>query len=160
MVLLLHGLVDQYLDQQKRVAVGQQSGTLAPGQQHPLSDAGRAETIGAAGGVQVFGDRLKLTCADKLGDEGRDYLERMQNAVGRMHTFINDLLSYSRVTTKAMPFEPVDLGKITGEVLSDLEIRLEQVNGKGGRVKMRGAQSCTFLSVEDENGVELAKAVL
>ena len=66
--------------------------------------------------MQVFGDRLKLKCADQLGDEGRDYLARMQNAVTRMHTFINDLLAYSRVTTKALPFEPVDLNQIAGEV--------------------------------------------
>jgi light-regulated signal transduction histidine kinase (bacteriophytochrome) len=80
--------------------------------------------------VQVFGDRLKMKCAEQLGDEGRDYLQRMQNAVARMQSFINDLLAYSRVTTKAKPFEPVDLGKIAEEVMSDLEIRIEQTGAK------------------------------
>jgi len=80
--------------------------------------------------VQVFGDRLSAKCAEQLGEEGRDYLDRMQKAITRMQTFINDLLTYSRVTSKAMPFEPVDLGKIAGEVVSDLEIRIEQAGGK------------------------------
>lgn len=80
--------------------------------------------------VQAFGDRLKSKYAETLGDQGRDYLERMQDASGRMGTLINDLLSYSRVTTKAQPFIPVNMNEITAEVINDLEIRIEELNGK------------------------------
>jgi len=38
-------------------------------------------------------------------------------------------LSECRITTKAQPFIPVDLSKITEEVVSDLEIRIEEVEG-------------------------------
>ncbi|HEY0006059.1 MAG TPA: ATP-binding protein [Pyrinomonadaceae bacterium] len=76
--------------------------------------------------IQAFGDRLKAKCNDSLGDEGRDYLERMQSAAGRMQTLINDLLMFSRVETKAQPFVPVDLSHIAHEVASDLEIQVEQ----------------------------------
>ena len=41
--------------------------------------------------VQAFGDRLKVKYAENLEDQGRDYLERMQNAAGRMQTLINGL---------------------------------------------------------------------
>jgi signal transduction histidine kinase len=34
------------------------------------------------------------------------------------------------VTTKANPFEQADLNKIVGEVLSDLEVRIQQTNGQ------------------------------
>jgi len=47
-----------------------------------------------------------------------------------MQTLINDLLTYSRVSTKANPFVPTDLGSVTKEVLGDLETRIEQVNGR------------------------------
>jgi signal transduction histidine kinase len=50
-----------------------------------------------------------------------------------MHTLINDLLTFSRVTSKAQPFVPVDLGQIAHEVLSDLEVRVQQT---GGRVEV------------------------
>jgi signal transduction histidine kinase len=80
--------------------------------------------------VQAFGDRLKAACAKSLGAEGRDYLERMQAAAKRMQILIDDLLAFSRVTTKANPFEPVDLERIAREVLSDLEVRLQQGGGK------------------------------
>jgi len=84
--------------------------------------------------VQAFGDRLKGTCGKALGAEGRDYLERMQTAARRMQVLIEDLLAFSRVTTKASPFEPVDLGRIAREVLSDLEVRLQQ---SGGHVEVQ-----------------------
>ncbi|HKI20809.1 MAG TPA: ATP-binding protein, partial [Isosphaeraceae bacterium] len=74
--------------------------------------------------------RLRSRCAPALDDAGRDYLDRIQNAAGRMHTLINDLLTYARVATKAQPFVPADLVSITREVVSDLEARIEQVNGR------------------------------
>ncbi|NOY58002.1 MAG: HAMP domain-containing protein [Calditrichaeota bacterium] len=80
--------------------------------------------------VQAFSDRLKTKYHDVLGDQGSDYLDRMQNAAGRMQSFITDLLSYSRVTTKAKPFTETDLSKIVSEVLDDLQIRIEDVSGR------------------------------
>jgi len=83
--------------------------------------------------IQAFGDRLKNKCEQQLTDDSRDYLERMLNAASRMQTLINDLLTFSRVTTKAQPFSRVDLNLIAREVLSDLEVRIEQA---GGRVEV------------------------
>lgn len=80
--------------------------------------------------VQAFGDRLKLKYAPQLGPEGADFLDRMQNAAKRMQVLINDLLAFSRVTTKANPFQMVDLNQVLKEVASDLEVRLQQTNGR------------------------------
>lgn len=75
--------------------------------------------------IQAFGDRLKVKAGDRLGEDGSDYLKRMLNAAGRMQRLINDLLSFSRVTTRAQPFVPVDLSRIAQEVLADLEMSVE-----------------------------------
>jgi len=80
--------------------------------------------------IQAFSDRLRSKCAGALDDQGRDYLDRIQNAAGRMQILINDLLTYARVATKARPFVTTDLVSITREVVSDLEARIEQVNGR------------------------------
>ncbi len=96
--------------------------------------------------IQAFGDRLRTVQADKLDDQGRDYLTRMQNAAGRMHVLINDLLSYSRVTTKAQPFRPTDLSKIAEEVVGDLETRIED---SGGRVEL------SDLPIIDADGLQM-----
>jgi PAS domain S-box-containing protein len=83
--------------------------------------------------IQAFGDRLKAHCNDTLSERGRDYLQRMQNAASRLQRLINDLLTFSRVTTRAQPFVPVNLAGVAREVVSDLELRIERT---GGRVEM------------------------
>lgn len=80
--------------------------------------------------IQAFGNRLKEKSGEALSDQGRDYLERMQNAAGRMQTLIDDLLTLSRITTRARPFVPVNLAQVVQEVLSDLEVRIQQTEGR------------------------------
>jgi light-regulated signal transduction histidine kinase (bacteriophytochrome) len=84
--------------------------------------------------IQAFGGRLSARFADALGSEGREYVARMESAAARMQTLIEGLLSVSRVTTEAEPFDAVELGEIAREVVSDLETQLEDT---GGRVVVR-----------------------
>ncbi len=84
--------------------------------------------------IQTFGDRLKTIDLEALGAKGSDYLERMQNSARRMQVLINDLLTLSRLTTWTHPFSLVDLAEVIREVVSDLEVRLEQ---SGGQVKVK-----------------------
>ncbi len=84
--------------------------------------------------IQAFGDRLVTRYADRLDDNGKDYLARMQSAAGRMRTLIDDLLTFSRVATRNEPFHAaVDLTRLAEEVVSDLEGRIQQT---GGRVEI------------------------
>ena len=83
--------------------------------------------------VEAFGDRLKTKYGEILTGQGQDYLERMLHASGRMRSLITDLLSFSRVTTTTQSFVPIDLVGIVGEVVSDLEVTIEQA---GGRVEV------------------------
>jgi PAS domain S-box-containing protein len=83
--------------------------------------------------VQAFGDRLLSRYAEALGEDGRDYLARMRGAAARMQSMINDLLAFSRITTRGEAFASVNLDDVAREVVSDLESRVEQV---GGRVEL------------------------
>ncbi|HEX4147610.1 MAG TPA: ATP-binding protein, partial [Pirellulales bacterium] len=80
--------------------------------------------------IQAFGDRLGTKFAGQLGEQGNDYLNRMLQAAGRMRTLINDLLTFSRISTRATPFVDVDLNQATSEVLLDLEERVRQTGGQ------------------------------
>jgi PAS domain S-box-containing protein len=80
--------------------------------------------------VTVFGERLKERNAGRFDPESLDYLDRMQKATGRMQTLINDLLTFSRVTTRAQPFAPVNLAEVAAGVVEDLEGRIELVKGR------------------------------
>lgn len=83
--------------------------------------------------IQSFADELKGCIGDKVDADELDTLDRMIAAAARMRTLINDLLSFSRVTSMAKPFSPVDLSLMVKEVLSDLEARLRDT---GGRVEV------------------------
>lgn len=76
--------------------------------------------------VRMFAGRLRTKCEEGLNNDGRDYLARMQNSVERMQALIDGLLTFSRVTTKAQPFTLVELGRVTREVLADLDARIEE----------------------------------
>lgn len=80
--------------------------------------------------IQSFSDRLQTKARESLADDAKDYLDRIMTSAQRMQTLINDLLTYSRVTTKAEPFAVADFNAILHSVISDLEIRLEQTKGK------------------------------
>jgi PAS domain S-box-containing protein len=79
--------------------------------------------------ILSFADRLQTKAKDELRVETVDYLNRIQSSAQRMRVLINDLLTYSRVTTKAQPFVKVDLNQVLNDVVSDLEVRLEQSGG-------------------------------
>ncbi len=80
--------------------------------------------------IVAFSDRIIKKEAANLREQSLDYFSRIQNAALRMQTLINDLLSYSRVTTQAQPFVKFDLNVIAAEVISDLETLIERTNGK------------------------------
>lgn len=83
--------------------------------------------------IQSFGDRLKTRHSEHLNEQGREYIERMQNSAARMRRLIDDLLSFSRVVTRPHPFEEVDLGAVVQDVLSDLE---DAVQRTGARIEV------------------------
>jgi PAS domain S-box-containing protein len=78
--------------------------------------------------VQAFGERLEKR-SDQLDETGRDYLQRMRQASGRMQRLIQDLLSYSRVTSRGGELKPVSLDRILDGVLFDLEATIEIAGG-------------------------------
>ena len=82
--------------------------------------------------IQAFGDLVIRRFHDSLSEEGRDYLSRMRAAAARMQMLLDSLLSYSRVTTKALPFGEANLAKILHEVLSDLE---QEIRDAGASVE-------------------------
>ncbi len=73
--------------------------------------------------IQAFGNLLETEYGDAIG-EGVDYLTRMRKAAARMSTLIEDLLAFSRVTSKGREFCSVNLHTVVKEVIDDLEVRI------------------------------------
>ncbi len=79
--------------------------------------------------VMAFSERVKTRFGKQIDPDGLDYLERMQNATERMQALINDLLTYSRISTKAHEYILINLHEMLQGVISDLELRIEQNHG-------------------------------
>jgi light-regulated signal transduction histidine kinase (bacteriophytochrome) len=80
--------------------------------------------------VQAFGGRLESRYGNVLDDQGRDYLDRMQTAAGRMSMLIDDLLVFSRISTQGQRFEQVNLNEVITGVLLDLEVGITETDAK------------------------------
>jgi signal transduction histidine kinase len=83
--------------------------------------------------VRTFTERISETEADTLSERGLDYLRRANASAERMQTLIEDLLRYSRVSTQGRPFAPVDLRRVSDDVVEDLS---EQINTTGAVVRV------------------------
>ncbi|WP_049629627.1 CHASE3 domain-containing protein [Cellvibrio sp. pealriver] len=75
--------------------------------------------------IRAFGDRLQQKFSVELGDVGSDYVLRMQAASERMSALIDDLLSFSRVTTSQRSFTSQNLTEIIHRVMDDLDYAIE-----------------------------------
>lgn len=78
--------------------------------------------------IIAFGERLKERITH-MDEHSKDYLERMQRAATRMQRLVNDLLQYSRLTTKALPMETLSVKNILNDVLEDLQYQIETKHG-------------------------------
>jgi PAS domain S-box-containing protein len=83
--------------------------------------------------IRAFGDRLEAMLEGQLEDRAADYLKRMVSAAERMGTLIENLLSYSRVSSRGAELVDVDLGQVVTDVLADLE---RQVAATSARVEV------------------------
>jgi len=77
--------------------------------------------------IMTFGDRLKDQLSG-LNENAKYSLERMQKSAERMKNYIDDLLEYSKITTDPKPYKLTDLGKLTEQVLEDLELQIKNNN--------------------------------
>lgn len=88
--------------------------------------------------ITAFGDMLKNRYKETLPTEGQDMIDRMQSAASRMSSLIDDLLSFSRVSTKPLQKEIIDLNRIVLEVKSDLYAAIKESNAA---IKTEGLQT-------------------
>ncbi len=76
--------------------------------------------------ISAFGDRLVESSYNQLGEQGRDYIDRMQSATERMAYLLDDLLDFSRLSRKNLKLEKIPLNKLLNVALCDLEISIKK----------------------------------
>jgi len=83
--------------------------------------------------IRTFGERLASRSGERLDEDGRECVQRMQGAAARMQLLIEGLLSLSRAATREQHFQEVDLAQVVRDVVADLEVQIEK---SGGRVEV------------------------
>ena len=79
--------------------------------------------------VTSFLQLLQRRYADQLDDTADEYIAYAVDGASRMQVLIQNLLAYSRVGTRAQPFERVDVGVVVREVREDLSVALQEHSG-------------------------------
>ena len=74
-------------------------------------------------GIDGFGRLLLKDFAEKLGPEGRAYIERIRAATQRMASLIDGLLDLAQLTRSEMRTTEVDLSAIVGSIADSLRAR-------------------------------------
>ncbi len=71
--------------------------------------------------IEGFSEMLLEECPDELSDQARDYLKRIITQVGSMHKLTGALLQLSRVVSREIDRETVDLSALTRSKLEKLK---------------------------------------
>jgi len=84
--------------------------------------------------VSSYVQLLERRYGDQLDDNAKEFIQFAVDGAKRMHRLIHDLLAYSRVGTRAKPFESIDMEQTLDEVLTNLQIAIKEC----GAVVTRG----------------------
>jgi signal transduction histidine kinase len=79
--------------------------------------------------VAGFGDLLRAEYKDALGDEGRNYVERMQAGSLRMAALIDDLLKFGQLTHQRVEMIVVPLKPVCEELVNEIKDEVARANG-------------------------------
>ncbi len=76
--------------------------------------------------IQTFVARIADMESNGMTDKGKDYFLRIQEVSTRMRQLIEDLLEFSRLSSAERTFIRMDLGKITAEVIKELQDTIDE----------------------------------
>lgn len=80
--------------------------------------------------ISSFGQLIQESLDGRLNEDERENLSFMIDGATRMQQMIDDLLTYSRLTTKAKPVERVDLTQVIEDLKNvELAVQLEETSG-------------------------------
>lgn len=80
--------------------------------------------------VSSYLQLLERRYADELDTDGQEFIEFAVDGADRMREMIDGLLEYSRVETRGDPLEPTDLEAVFDDVLTDLQLQIEESNAE------------------------------
>lgn len=78
--------------------------------------------------IKIWSGRLKDDSGDRLSEQSKFYLSRLQHATDRIQIMIDSILSFSSVSSSNEEIEQVDLNDVINQVATDLEMLILEKN--------------------------------
>jgi PAS domain S-box-containing protein len=78
--------------------------------------------------VSSYTQLLERRYKDKLDDDAKEFINYAVDGANRMQGLINDLLEYSRITTRGKDFVKVDLSDVLGISIASLKFKIQETN--------------------------------
>ena len=76
--------------------------------------------------VTSYTQLLEKRYSDRFDDAAGEFMQFIVEAAKRMQNLIDDLLAFSRVTSRARPFVPVDCGAVFDVVVEDISAAITE----------------------------------
>jgi len=76
--------------------------------------------------VSSYTQLLERRYKDQLDQDAKDFIFFAVDGANRMQRLINDLLEYSRVTSKGKPFLKIDLSAVLGQAVANLHSKIQE----------------------------------
>lgn len=80
--------------------------------------------------VSTYSKLLEKQFKDNLDDKSSQYMYYLSDGAKRMYTLINDLLTFSRLSSKNDQFVPIDLNSVVVEIMRDLQVAIADHNAE------------------------------
>ena len=78
--------------------------------------------------IRMFCDRLALIATGEVSDQGKNYINRIQQVSKRMQDLINGIQEFSKISSQEEPFEDTGLREILNDVLSEMGTTILEKN--------------------------------
>ncbi len=113
--------------------------------------------------ISGFVQLLQADCRGRLDPQADQWILRVVENVQRMQTLIHDLLAYSRVESRARPFEPVDFHQVFHDAVGALDTSILDAGarvGCGDLPTLMGDRSQLVQLLQNliENGIKYHRA--
>jgi PAS domain S-box-containing protein len=80
--------------------------------------------------VKVYNNRILEELGEAMPEKISGFADKVQNAADRMSSMIDGVLTYSSLSADSAAFEPVDLNEILRNIVTDLEIPIQQKSAR------------------------------
>jgi signal transduction histidine kinase len=110
--------IRELLDRQRELAREQKARAEAAAELQRISYSMVHDMRAPLRAVTVCGDLLAHEAGERLGESGKDYLDRMRTACLRMDRLICDMLRYSSLLNQDLPLAPTNVSELIRHLIS------------------------------------------